>query len=349
MAIKFNEANQTYQVSFHKRHPITRVPVRAARMGIKTKAEAQRVYDQLVLQVEEKLKRVVVPAWIKLVEDFCRASLERGLNRKTIENYYLCLKAHTFEIWGERTIDTITTQEIRELVLVRLANKSVSHQKSLLKFVRGVLTFAFESGLIKTNPTPQMKFRIGDKIKKVLNEVQVKQLLAKAKELNSEWYPHWALALYTGMRNGELYALTWDKVDLNQRTILVSTSWNNVDGFKETKSGDDRMLEIAPTLVTLLEQLKTQQNDSTFVLPRLDKWDKGEQARDLRMFLSGVGLPQVRFHDLRATWATIMLSKGIEPIKVMKMGGWKDIKTMMIYARKAGVDIVGITNCLNFG
>lgn len=42
-----------------------------------------------------------------------------------------------------------------------------------------------------------------------------------------------------------------------------------------------------------------------------------------------------------------MLSRGIEPIKVMKMGGWKDLKTMMIYARKAGVDIKGITDCLD--
>jgi integrase len=41
------------------------------------------------------------------------------------------------------------------------------------------------------------------------------------------------------------------------------------------------------------------------------------------------------------------LSKGVEPIKVMTMGGWKDLKTMMIYARKAGVDIKGITSCLS--
>jgi integrase len=43
----------------------------------------------------------------------------------------------------------------------------------------------------------------------------------------------------------------------------------------------------------------------------------------------------------------MLLSKGVEPIKVMKMGGWKDLETMMIYARKAGVDIRGATDCLN--
>ena len=65
-------------------------------------------------------------------------------------------------------------------------------------------------------------------------------------------------------------------------------------------------------------------------------------------FLACSWLPPVRFHDLRATWATLMLSKGVEPIKVMMTGGWKELKTMQIYIRKAGVDIKGITDCLNF-
>ena len=83
------------------------------------------------------------------------------------------------------------------------------------------------------------------------------------------------------------------------------------------------------------------------MLPRIDKWDKGEQARELRMFLEGLGLPRIRFHDLRATWATIMLGKGIIPYQIMKMAGWNDLKTMQYYVSKAGVDIKGITENLN--
>ena len=65
------------------------------------------------------------------------------------------------------------------------------------------------------------------------------------------------------------------------------------------------------------------------------------------MFLAGMSLPQIRFHDLRATWATIMLGKGIPAIKVMRMGGWKEMKTMQYYMRMAGIDIKGITDVLN--
>ena len=148
------------------------------------------------------------------------------------------------------------------------------------------------------------------------------------------------------MRNGEFYALTWDKVNLDERTILVDSSWNKKDGFKCTKSGNDRIVEIAFPLLTMLQELKLRSADSHFVLPRINQWDEGYQAAALRMFLVGLGLPVIRFHDLRASWATIMLSKGIQPAKVMVMGGCNDLKTMMIYMRKAGIDIWGITDVL---
>ena len=56
----------------------------------------------------------------------------------------------------------------------------------------------------------------------------------------------------------------------------------------------------------------------------------------------------MRFHDLRATFATMLLIKGVEPIKVMVLGGWKDMKTMQIYMRTAGVEVRGINKVLDF-
>jgi integrase len=346
MGIKFNETTQLFDVSYSKRHPITRQPVGLARTKIKTKRDADRVYRELVIRVEQKLHEKLVPKWEPLVEQYRNAALEKGMTAKTVENYYICLKAHTFEAWGKRFVDSITTEEIRALIKARVGNKAASHQKNVLKFIRGVFKYALELGVINRNPAPDMKFRTGDKIKRVLTEPQVETLLNKAKEYDWEWYPHVAMALYTGMRNGELYALTWDKVNLDERTMLVDSSWNKKDGFKSTKSGDDRVAEIAPLLLPILQELKLKSGDSHFVLPRITQWDEGHQAAALRMFLIGLGLPVVRFHDLRATWCTLMLSKGVQPAKVMIMGGWKDLKTMMVYMRKAGIDIRGITDVL---
>ena len=62
MGIKFDSINKTFTASYTKRHPITRVPRSLRRKGIKSKAEAHRVYN------EEKLKASEVPSWHKLVQ-----------------------------------------------------------------------------------------------------------------------------------------------------------------------------------------------------------------------------------------------------------------------------------------
>lgn len=348
MPIKNDPNNpNTFLVSYAKRHPITRQSIVLRRKGIVSKAEAKRVHEDLIVKVNEKIKKAVTPTWKALCERYLEQCRNSGYVETTIHSYSTCLQAHTYPIWENRFIDSITTQEIRDVVQVKLSKRAPAHQKYFLQIIRSVFNFAIDVGIIQRNPTPILKFKVGDKIRSVLNENQIKTLLQKAQELEWEWYPHYAVALFTGMRSGELYALTWDKVDLEKRTILVNQSWNNKSGFKSTKSGDDRIIEIAKPLLSLLRELKVQSIDNSFVLPRNDRWDRGQQARDLRLFLKTLGLPEIRFHDLRASWATLLLAKGVEPSKVMTMGGWKDMETMMIYMRKAGINIKGSTACLD--
>lgn len=256
------------------------------------------------------------------------------------------MEAHTFEKWGTKHINEITTGEIRDLIIEDMTSYSESHRKSMLKHISAVFRYAHEQDLINRDPTPKLKFRTGEKIKLVLKESEVKKLLREARDRKHEWFPIWAVACFTGMRNGELFALRWDKVDLRKRVMLIDCSWTKENGFKETKSGDDRIVEIAHSLMPVMEELHKNKT-SEYVLPRVQGWESGEQARYLKWFLEELNLPLIRFHDLRASWATIMLSKGVEPIKVMSMGGWKDLKTMQIYIRKSGIHIQGITDSLN--
>jgi integrase len=51
---------------------------------------------------------------------------------------------------------------------------------------------------------------------------------------------------------------------------------------------------------------------------------------------------------LRACFATQLIGSGVEPIKVMKICGWKDLKTMSYYLRLSGIDEKGATEGLNF-
>jgi integrase len=334
-----------YIVAFSKRHPVTAHAVTLRRKGVATLAEAKRLERELILQVEERCKRAVVPILQEAIVCFLEQGRAEGLTLKTLDNYRACLEKHA-EPWLRRGVDEITPMEIRELINVRMVGYSVLHRKSLLKHLRGVFGHLVERNILTRSPVPALKFKDVEKIKGVLTTEQVRKLLETARQLEDFWYPHWSLALYTGMRNGELYALRWDKVNLVDRKILVDLAWNSKDGFKSTKSRSDRIIPISPELMHVLKELKLKTLATGYVLPRSSVWDKGEQARELRRFLTGLGMPAVKFHDLRATWATLLLSKGIAPIKVMQAGGWRDLKTMQIYVRKAGVDVAGITDTL---
>ena len=83
-----------------------------------------------------------------------------------------------------------------------------------------------------------------------------------------------------------------------------------------------------------------------FVLPRIMLWVQGAQARILREFCSSVGLSPIKFHTLRACFATQLISSGVEPIKVMKVCGWRDLKTMGGYIRLSGITEMGITDSI---
>lgn len=348
MGIKFDEKTKTWTAYYSKRHPITRVPKNYKRIGLKSKAEAMKVEKELVIQMSNYFHQKIVPSWPDLVAAYFKKVDEQNeIMKSTIYNREKVLRHHTLPLWENKRVDQITTQDIHKILSDRLGSNAEAHRKFFVKCIKGVLQYAVEEGIILRNPTPLIKFKVNDKIKSVLNEEQILLLLKRSQELDWHWYPHYAAALYTGMRNGELYALTWDKVSLDKRQILVNCSWSSKDGYKSTKSGDDRIVEIPKPLLPLLKDLKLQSGGNDFVLPRMSKWDKGDQARELRFFLKSLGLPEIRFHDLRASWATLLLSKGVAPSKVMAMGGWKDMDTMMIYMRKAGIDIRGATSVLD--
>lgn len=348
MGIKRDPKTSLWSVSYTKRHPVTGKPRSLQRINIKSEKEAKRIYADIVAELSGKLRATVIPSWETALEKYQESTLNRGVSIKTVENAVMCLKAHTLESWGKRPVDSITTTEIRELHAKAVGHRSEGHKGYVLKYIRQTFAYCVESGWIKTNPTPQMRFRPNEAWR-FLTESQAQTLLEKAQELKWEWYPHYAAALYTGMRNGELYALRWESVNFERREIHVCRAWDNKVGFKEyTKGRGDRLVSIAPPLLNLLRELKEESEDSDFVLPRIQKWEDGEQASQLRLFLMMNGLPQVRFHDLRASWVTILLNHGVALAKVMQMGGWKDLKTMRKYLRMAGIEIQGATDCLNF-
>ena len=134
MGTKLNKETGFWEAFHSKRHPITRRSYSARRKTCKSEAEAKRVEKQLIVQVEDKLRELITPNWNDMLEKYFISSRERGLMSKTLYASEKTLRAHTYE-WNDRLVDTISTQEIRDLLYGKLAEKAESHKKYALKCI----------------------------------------------------------------------------------------------------------------------------------------------------------------------------------------------------------------------
>ncbi len=361
MAIKYRSENGTgfYDVSVvckSKVFPKTRVQRTAT--GIRSKANAKRIETRLRNEAirDLTLKEQQGQTWGQLLDDYELAlitgkELAKPVSRTTKEDYMQALRKYT-HCWSASPASAITKADVRQM-LASGVDSGISPNRMMK--VKSVVSLAFKWGLDTgrirgTTADPTQGVNLGRPTKrepKMLTREQIKVLLREAKRVDHPWYPVWATALLTGMRNGELFALKWTDIDFENRTITVSRSFDGRhQSFKTTKSGDWRTVTINSDLENLLLELRNQCIGSEFVLPRLKRWAKGEQSKELNKFLLCLGLPRIRFHDLRACFATQLMRDGVSAALVMRICGWKELKTMQFYMRLASIEIQGATDSL---
>lgn len=352
-SIKFNPEKKAYKVLASKRETISRQSRNLSRTRdhdgypITAFDVACQTQERLQKELEDKLDTTKFPLYKTVVAEAMGRMVLDGVGRETVENYSGSLKKHTFKRWKAKRINEITTMMIYELFDENRDIWSEHHRKSMRKFVKSVFTFAVTSNYLSINPMPNIKCKTQRKLNTVLTQNEIVLLIKKAVELDWDYMEVVYLAVKLGMRSGELKALQWKLIDFERNLIFVKHSMLRDGVLKDTKSGEDRTLPMTPSVRGFLLRLRNKTGNSQFVLPRVESWMKGEQARELRSFLKRIGLPEVRFHDLRASWATMLLANGIEPVKLMAMGGWKELKTLDHYVRLAGVHTKDSLDCID--
>ena len=127
--------------------------------------------------------------------------------------------------------------------------------------------------------------------------------------------------------------------------IVESWDWHASEE-KATKARYWRNAPIAETLKPVIDQLMDTNPDSSIVLPRVHEWEQAYQASILRSFCKKIEISSVRFHTLRACFATHLLASGVNEATVMRIGGWKDFKAFQTYVRLAGLREKGATEGL---
>jgi len=358
MSIKsYNENGKTYYEIFvsvrSKVNPKIRKQKR--KKGFESMAQAHKGEKELVQQCALEVARLdgegftwgqIVEKWYqyKLTDQFEPVGIE------TLTDYLAALKTWTHSQW-EKPAKQLSRSDVKSVIkALDDAERSKSFQAKMKGTINRVFTWGLEEGHIRgiyQSPTIGIKVnRKTERVPTILNRQEISKLIDAASVLKSPWYPIWAMALLTGCRNGELYAITWDDIDFSSMSIRVSKSYNRrLRITKSTKAGYWRNIPINTDLKALLLELKST-SQTEHVLPRIRDWVQGYQAKVLKTFCASIGITPIRFHDLRACFATQLLQNQVAPATVMKICGWKELDTMARYIRLAGIDESGATDSL---
>jgi integrase len=181
-----------------------------------------------------------------------------------------------------------------------------------------------------------------------LSPTQARELLAAAAGDRLEAL--YVLAVTAGLRQGELLAIHWRDVNLDEGWLhVVGSLYRSREtglSIGEPKTGRSRRrVELTPTAIDALRRHKAAaaetrlaagewvEHDLVFCGPRGSFLGAAGVLRRFRRLLAVAGLPPVRFHDLRHTAATLMLGRGVHPKIVSEMLGHSTVSiTLDLYS-----------------
>ncbi len=159
---------------------------------------------------------------------------------------------------------------------------------------------------------------------KTLNAEQLQSFLREAKE--SGVYELYYIELATGLRRGELLGLKWEDIDLMNKVIHVRRQVARISGEiveapLKTKNSY-RTISIGEDAVGILKQQRAKsRSEYVFPSPTGGPISPDSVLHMLHRVLKRAGLPKVRFHDLRHTFATLALQNGVDIKTVSRMLG----------------------------
>ncbi len=280
----------------------------------------------------------------------CMNLMKVNSQPSTLYNYDKSCRKWINPHWDNRELRSIKNMDVHELLYEKMNDESITMhtRKYVLKIMKRIFQMAIENRKLDRNPCIGMMVKVPETQMKVLSGSEVDTLLTEAKTTNHRFYSVWVVALFTGMRSGELFALKWSDVDFESESVQVVRSWSSKNGLKSTKNQKTRIVPMGPELLNFLKQLKLECGQEDYVLPRLQEWERGDAAYVLKEFCRALGITEVRFHDLRATFITNLLSMGESLVKVMAMVGHSDMETTNEYVRRAGIELKGGTDKLGY-
>ena len=325
-------ANFTYQDPRTGTHIRCRqsLGTRDGKEARKREAELRYLLEHPPKEDEERKKKLAAFSgfakhWLELhVRTNCKPSYLRSTEQ--------CVRVHLVRFFGDTDMREIGVELVESFKAAKskvLAPKTVNNHLGVLG---KMFSSAIAWGYAERNPVTAVKpMRLMPQEIRFWEADQSEAFLAKVKVLRPDWFPFFLCALRTGMRMGELFAVRWQDVDMVQGVIRVT--WNHTHGsLGSPKSGKGRVIAMSDELRAALRDHRHLNGELVF------PWTGGEYLtinrvkHPFRTCVRAAGIPLIRLHDLRHSFASQLVVKNVPIRVVQELLGHADIRMTMRYA-----------------
>jgi integrase len=311
------------------------------RRGFATEREAHRALTRLLTELDAG--SYVAPDLKTTLRDYVEntwlpALAVRNRRPSTIESYKRNLRVHVFPRLGLRPLSRITTPDLDRLYADLLAGASGRRPLSprTVRYIHTILHGVFQHAVLKGNlavnpcqraDAPEPKACRSREMKTWTAE-QLRHFLATLE--GDRFRAPLLLLATTGMRRGEALGLKWSDLRLEEAELDIRRTLGLIDdrivvGSPKTDAGW-RAVSLDDASVAALRLHRTEQlrerllvgpeycdEDWVFAMPDGRPMHPGRFTRIFDRRRAAAGLPRIRLHDLRHTWATLALRAGINP------------------------------------
>ncbi len=255
------------------------------------------------------------------------------------------IRIHLVPYLGSRAISDLKAVDLVavkiKLMEKKLAPKTVNN---IIGLAKTILETAIEWDLLKTNPFRRVK--LAKRIPQPYaywSTHEVDRFLSYAKAHDHYMYELVSIAIHTGMRRGEILALRRDQLDFDRRLITVSRNYDETlkKDFEFTKSKRIRHVPMNDHVYSILLNRKPWP-----ALERVFEKQYNQLFYPFKRLCREAKVKVIRFHDLRHTFASLLVMNGVSIESVSKLLGHHDISMTMRYAHLSNDHLLEATNVL---
>lgn len=284
-----------------------------------------------------------------LFSDITKAFLlqkQYQIKESTYAHYVWLIESHIMNYFGNIPISSIDSSMIEEYISLKINHGKINSDaglspktvKDIISLLKSIIRYGIERGKVENRDLLDVKLPKNVKRNIALFTKSEREIIEKNTICASDLYFGIYLSLYTGMRLGELCALKWSDIDLENEYISINKTITRIKNTQSSASKtkilidapkSESSIRLIPLSKKITLQLKEREplNKEFYVLSGTERYiEPRNYYEKYNEFLKKHGIAKHPFHALRHSFATNCIEKGFDPKVLSEILGHADVK-----------------------